>query len=329
MTAESQASPDPAACPGAAAARRLRMVQISFADEPEAQRRRYVADELATLLRTVPFEQRAAFLDDIEAAFPVFDAAPAAQAAAVTTPTPARAKDTVRDLVDQLAERAAGMSEAEREDLRRQLSEARLLPPVPETATGSSPEAMPESIRYVASVMKVERVDHARMARMMVMLAVHMGQIDDVVWSAWQAIAPDSDLRRSASLEETLRRYIAADRSISGRDLNAQIETTRRLLAAMVAGIGQLGIQLARQHLAPLAPQEIQLAAARKGGLLANQDAICWARYQQLARQIEEGAVDHAVKKFLAQYAEDIMKRQAAGAAPAVARGRTQRGDYA
>ena len=307
-----------AACPALQAARRLRRVQISFADEPEARRRAYIAEELETLLKSVPGDQREAFLEEVESAFPVFgaQATAAPQAAGVS----AQAGDTVAGLVSKLSQRAATMSAAERDALLDQLAEAGLLRVDRTPASTDSDRAAPfsgsedakvrEALRYIAKSLKVERVDMTRMANMVVMLAVYMGQLDQVVWGAWQEVAPKSALKRKSSIEKALQSYISGDKSISGSDLNLQMSTTKKLLTAFIAAVGQLGVQLTRQHLAPFSPQEIELAVRKGANRLLSQDAACWALYQRMARGLEEGAVDDAVREIIAKNVTDMLKIQ-------------------
>ena len=304
------------ASPALQAARRLRRVQISFADEPDAKRRAYLSEELETILKTIQIDCRAAFLVELEAAFPVLTLA--ATAPCVQADESPRAQDTVEGLVSALAERASSLSEAEREALLDRLSDAGLCrvdrtPPSTDTNktlcdTGGEDAKVRESLKYIAKSLKIERVDMARLAKTTVMLAVYMGQLDQVVWNAWQAVAPRSGLRRKTSLEKALQSYISGDASISGTDLNAHIATTKKLLTAFIAAIGQLGVQLTRHHLAPFAPQEIQLAVRKGANPLISHDAACWAYYQRLARGLEEESVDDAVREILAKNIADMTK---------------------
>lgn len=303
--------------PAQQAARRLRRVQISFADEPADRRRAYLADELEAVLKTVPIDQREAFLNEIEADFPVWggqgQAAEPVQERAVAA---SRTEETLDGLIAKLAGQAAKMNAAEREALAAKLAELGLVRvdrPTGDSGVGRPMETgdnqmVRESLRYIARSLKVTNVNVARSANMSVMLAIYMGQLDDVVWKAWQAVSPRSGLRRKASLEKLLQSYIGGDPAIGGTDLNTQIATTKKLLTAFIAAVGQLGVQFARQHLSAFSPQEIQIAVNRKGpGLLVGQDAACWAHYQKIARGLEEGAVDDAIREIVAKMVTDMM----------------------
>jgi len=302
------------------AARRLRRVQISFSDEPENQRRTYIAEELETLLKAVPIDQRGVFLDELESMFPVFGTqVPATKPEGKGQEVPA--EDTLEELVSKLTQRVAKMGMAEREALVERLAEAGLIRVDHTPASTDSGKALTsggpedpkvrESLQYIARSLKVERIDVARTAKMTVMLAVYMGQLDQVVWSAWQAVAPRSGLKRKNSLEKALQSYIGGDPSVSGADLNAQIATTKKLLTAFIAAIGQLGVQFARQHLAPFSPQEVLLSVNSKGANpLIGKDVACWALYQRMARGLEEEAVDDAVREIVAKNVTDMMKSQ-------------------
>jgi len=305
------------ACTAREAARRLRRVQISFADEPEIKRRAYIAEKMEQILKDIPVDQRVAFLEEMESVFPVFDRN-AETCQRVSETSRADAVETVDGLVNKLSECWTVMSQDERQALSDRLVGAGLIRvarmPVtsdtPKKTDGSTNEGAEtkEALRYIAKSLQVEQAGMARVAKTTVMLAVYMVQLDNVVWNAWQTVAPRSVLKRKMSLETALQRYIAGDSSISGGDLNTLIATTKKLLAAFIASIGQLGVQLVRQHLAPFAPQEIKLAVDAKGAnLLVGPDAACWGHYKHKARALEKEAVDDAVREIIAKSVTDMM----------------------
>jgi|688.fasta_scaffold420703_2 hypothetical protein len=296
------------------AIRRLRRVQISFADERADKRRAYMTEELQALLKTIPADQRVVLLDGLERSFPA-----GSGRAPVASDVVERASVTVEGLVTQLAHLASAMNDEERDALGNRLAAAGLLrgertpsssdADRPASSESGEDDKVKDALRYIAKSLKVERINMTRMANLAVMLAVYMVQLDHVVWSAWQTIAPRSGLKRKNSLEKAIRSYVSGDPAISGNEVNEQIATTKKLLTAFIAAIGQLGIQFTRQHLAQFAPQEIQLAVNRKGGsLLVGQDAASWALYQRMARSLEEGAVDDAVREIVAKTVADMLK---------------------
>jgi len=299
------------------AARRLRRIQISFANEPASRRKSYISEELDAIIKTLPIDGRTNFLDELESVFPAVNSERGVTLPPVAEITEAKAPATVDELVSELVARSESMNQSEREAVIDRLAKAglcRVESPAPtysekqEEPLDSEDATVRESLKYVKKALHLEHVDVPRLANAVVMLIIYMGQLDDTVWRAWQEVAQKPGLRRKARLNDVLLSYIRGDSSIKGTDLNSQIKATRKLIAAFIAAIGKLGGQFSKQHLAQFSPQEIQVIASRRGGnLLMSQDAVCWALYKSMSTQLNLESVDDAVRNILSVLISDLM----------------------
>lgn len=302
-------------------ARKLKMVQLSFADESGEARRKYLTEALGGLMESILPDQRGDFLQSLEAQFPVWvdnagQAQPAPAPAPVRPPPP---PETPESLADRLVAMAAMMDDDEREALAQRLAQGRLVTSSsrdkpPERARGTDDTVMAkrtqDAMQYLMRQLAIERIDFTRTAKLVLMFTSYMSQMDEIVWSTWRTVAPQTELRRPGNLQKEICRYLSGDKDISGVELKEHVETMQKLMASLVAAVGQLGSSLARQHLAKFAPMEIQIQANREGNsLLVSQESRCWNRYQKLARDLEEDIIEHTVKGIIAQYAEAMMKR--------------------
>lgn len=292
-------------------ARKLRMVQLSFADETKEDRCKYLAEALGGLIETVLPDRRAAFLQALEDQFPVWIDTPGqVPTAQPSLPPPPPPPETPNALADRLIAMAAMMDEAEREDLCRRLAQGRLSASdsrdrPPERARGPDDtvlaKRMQDAMQYLMRQLEIDQIDPTRTAKLVLMFTAYMSQMDQIIWNTWRVVAPQSELRRPGNLQKEISRYLSGDKNISGVELKAHVETMQKLMASLVAAVGQLGSLLARQHLAKFAPMEIQTQANRDGNsLLVSQESRCWNRYLKIARELDEEVVEHAVKDIIA-----------------------------
>ena len=305
------------------AARKLKMVQISFSEESAEKRRKYLAETLGQIMESVLPDQRMAFLEALEKRFPTLATtatprplpAPKPPEPAPSAPPP---PETPEKLVDRLLAMSALMDEEERERLRQRLAEGRMLASPSRTSADSSrgmgdgtlPRRMQEAMQHAMRELEISKLDPSRMIKLMLMLVAYVGQTDPMIWNTWRTIAPQTDLRRPCNMQKEMGRYLSGDKEISGVELKANMDIMQKLLASLIAATGQLGSLLARQYLARFQPLEIQAQANREGSnLLVSLESRCWNRYMKMARDLEEDMVEHAVKEVMAQYAESMMKR--------------------
>ncbi|MCA9290303.1 MAG: hypothetical protein KDA25_04185, partial [Phycisphaerales bacterium] len=181
----------------ASTANRLRLVQIDFADESPEVRQQYLVDEIERALSRTDPDQREAFLQELEYAFPTWDAwgsAPAPAAApSAAPPTDAREDRDPSYHLRRLVELSAGLSAEEKAAIVERLRRAGLAP----ASGGDWPQEAAAALRERLRLPESAHVDPERTVEL-VSLLVHdlAGPLDDIVWRTWKQIAPRSDLRR-------------------------------------------------------------------------------------------------------------------------------------
>jgi hypothetical protein len=306
----------------ATAAAKLRVVQASFADQPPEKRVEFLEDALHQSAQQIVPDQRPAFLAALKREFPAgFKAAPtpapsAAPVAAASKPASAE------ELADQLLRAAQNLPEDERKALIIRLQRGGLT--VQQSAQrGEDPRSMPSSgpgggravpdkaqqaLQYLMRKLEIADLDITRVVKLMLWLIEYAGGNDAVIWNTWRLIAPKSSVRRPSELRKEMIQYLAGDRNLSGTKVEYSLETQRRVLAGIIAATSKLGGALANGPLRKFRVEEIKaLASQDGGGLLASLDARCWVRYQQLATELDEEGLEHAVKEALAGAAEKLV----------------------
>jgi hypothetical protein len=303
----------------AAAANQLRMVQISFADEPADKRQGYMCDAVEQAAAKVLPEQRAEFLKALAEHFPLLESSFPAQA---ETPAPAEpgTDESPEELVERFLELAQFMEEEEREALVARLQKEGLAPPsrpgaarLESSAEGLSlPEPAEKALQYLMRRLGVEKLNLTRVLKLMVLLVDQAGGSDTLVWNTWRVVAPDSSIRRPCDLRKEMARYVSGDRDISGVEMKKDFEILRKLMAALIAAVGQVGNQFARSHLARFSPEAIETHVEMEGGgLLSSREVKYWGRFVELSRELNSNHVEHAVKQSIANYTESLMKKSA------------------
>jgi hypothetical protein len=304
----------------AATAAKLRVVQASFADETPERRGEFLEDALHQAVQQIMPDQRAGFLGALKKEFPSgFKAAAAVPAAAAAVPK----AETAEELADKLIRASAGLHDDERKALILRLQKGGLTVQQSDkrgddqrSMPGSSgrggvagaPDKAQQAFQYMMKKLEIADLDITRLVKLMLWLIEYAGVNDGVVWNTWRVVAPKSGVRRPADLRKEMIAYIGGDKSLSGSRVEYALETQRRLLAALIGATSKLGTALANGPLRKFRLEEIKaLASQEGGGLLASLDARCWSRYQQMAADLDEEALEHAVKEALSTFTEKLL----------------------
>ena len=304
----------------AGAALKLRMTQISFADYPEEQRHKYLAEVVEQQAGTVLPDRRHEFLTRLMDEFPVWDAAAKAPAAAPAEP-PA---ETVGTLVARLIQRAQTVTAEQRAELARQLQAADLLPSAPPPCMDAPapmaglPRHMQDACQYVMREWELNHLDLVRTLKLVVMFSRYVSSTDAVIWKLWKLIAPRSPVKRSCDLREEITRYASGDKSVPGLEVKADLDNLQNMIMWILAAIGQAGTEVAQSHLAPFAPMAIQTEANKEGGF--GLEVRCWKRYTTMAHDLEGDVMDYAFREAIVRRVEQFMKAKAREASPPEAR---------
>jgi len=214
-------------------------------------------------------------------------------------------------LAARLAALVPSMTPAQRSVAQRQLREAGLL----ESPAGSKPtggstcvwpqpqaKALAENLQHKPD----DELDAARVLEATQLLIDFVASLDQLVWTTWKAVAPESAVKRPAPLRPTLTRFVVGDAEPSAAQLKHDLERLRQVTAALTAAVGQAGRQFAQKHVERFSPTEIARAARDEGSW--NVEGRCWKKYQQLAAASDVEATQRELMAAVAAYAESLLR---------------------
>jgi hypothetical protein len=289
-----------------AVANRLRLLQMDFADQSEADRRGYLAEELGRTLASLPPSERKAFLEQLDARFPTWDENVRLESRPAAAVRPAFDEKELNDasfLVTRLIAVAHGLPPEQRAAVITRLREAGLA-----GATGGAapswPEAQANDLRTKLKANPADPIDPTRVLELLTQLAEVVCSLDQVVWNTWRVISPQGNVKRPAVLQNTMARFVAGDQDVPRGQVAQDVGKLRQLIAALIGAVSQTG-RFAIQHFKGLAPDEIKVLVGTSGFGL---EGRYWRKYVELAGEMDQGAVQDAIRQAIAEYAEALIR---------------------
>lgn len=304
-------------------AARLRVVQTTCAEDDADLRLDLLKEEIQRALREVAPAQQAGCLEALSEAFPDF-----AASSAVPAPAP-EAADAAIDfptlppevLMADLIDAAPTLSPEERADYGRRLAAAGFALPAPASSGATAGFELPGEVRARFSLAAAQAVDPIRAMRLFGMLADLATTLDQLAWSVWKQLAPQSAIRREAGAAGDFRKlaalYLSGDPEVASPQLTQLLDRTRQLIASVLAGLGPAGGMFARDFIARFSPAAIEARAG--GGFFTGGEQRNWRAYVEMFGQVTEQAIEHEVLADIVQYAESaILGSNRPPAAPAI-----------
>ncbi len=298
-----------------ATANRLRLLQIDFADENAAVRRKFLSEEIERALSAIVPGERKAFLDELMSRFPTWDPnvelAPPEEQTAVYSPTDQQELQDPSFLVTRLTDLVPLLSEEDKQALIERLREAGLVEP---EAQPDMPEQAMKALTSELQLPENQPIDTTRLLNLVGQLVRFAQSLDQLAWETWKRMAPRSAIGRPARLRTTMRQFVAGDREVTYDQVNQSLESLRRLVASLISAVGQAGRRVAANCIKRLSPSEIALLVKTESGGLwksliqKSPDAKCWEKYVELAGQITEDSMEREIVEAIAASAEQLMK---------------------
>lgn len=288
----------------AAVANRLRLLQIDFADQSEADRRGYLGEELRRVLGGLPPSERKQFLEDLQSRFPTWDAN-----VRLETKAPARPAIDEKELSDasflvtRLIAVAQTLSPERKAAVIERLKEAGL----GAGAVGGAvawPEAQANELRTKLQMNAHDPIDPPRVLELLNQIAEVVYKLDQLVWNTWRAMAPQSFVKRPAVLQKTMGRFIAGDPEVPKLQVSQDVGRLRQLIAALIGAFAQTG-RFAMQHFRSFSPDEIKVLVGTTGFGL---EARYWRKFVELAGTMSADTVQDAIRQATSEYAEALMR---------------------
>jgi len=289
---------------------RLRLIQIELGDETPETRREYITEEVKRALAGVPREHQEAFLANLKAMFPTWDpnvvVAPP-RAAQGPTPTDLREMNDPSFLVGRLTELAKSLSDDQKETISRRLRDAGLA--AGDSGAGISPK-IAELLRQRLNVPEGKGLSGDRILELTMLLAEFVCTLDQVVWPTWRQMNRRGSAKRPVELKQTIGRHAGGDPEVPSGQIISDLEKLRKLIVAMISGVGRVGHQFAEQHLARFDPSEISSLVKLEGkGFLVSHEIKCWRKYEELAKSLNGEFIQDEMMKIMV----DLVQRLSQG----------------
>lgn len=283
-------------------AQRLRVIRGFAMDRSLGEREALIDQEVRTALADVPADQRPAHLRALAESFPSFDVATQLiYAQQATRP------QSVDDALAAFLELAAACDAEKRAALQARLSAAGF-----REITAIDAEVLGE-IQARLKLGADDKVDAQRLGKLFAGFAELVLTLDQLVWNLWKSAAPQSPLRReisSTELRGLVRRSLCGDSEASAAQVQHYVETTRQLIAGLLAGFGAAGQTFGERFVGQFGPESIRAAVAKDGGggLFGSVEARCWKRYAELAAELSAESVESDLRHAMVRHAEELVR---------------------
>lgn len=293
-------------------AAQLRFLQADCTDVEPSEREHYLHDEIRRALKDVVRDRQPHYLEALATQFPTGEGAAAPggeRPAAHGHHAPSAAELTPEELLAQMVKIAPLLPPRKLKEFGLQLQQAGYL----ELQTTTLADAPPEELLKRFPMDPLAQVDLQRVYRLLTALADFVLSLDQLGWNLWKAMSPRSQIRRDQTFGGDLRKagglYLSGDTEVSIGQIAQIIDRLRQLIAGIMGAIGPAGRSFSQRHLARFGPDAIKdLAAAEGGGMFAGADVKNWRKYVQLAKDLNEDAIESEMVECVARYAEGLMR---------------------
>ena len=286
-------------------ATRLKMLQISFADDPPEARQGYLVEEIARSLKDIVENRRAEYLAGLRELFPTAERVEVTKP--VPSPEPGETQEwSPQELAEELIGRASDLNRELKTVLAEKLREAGL------SVERTKNVELPPELLGKLGLTPDQTLDEQRLGRLLAALLDLVATQDSLVWNLWKNIAPKSIVRRETAenLRRTVGRYLAGDREVATLQITQMLDKTRQLTIGLLSALGPAGETYARHHLETFAPEKIRATAETgSSGFLTNVEQKCWRKYVELAGQLSGPAVESQIINAIVAYTEEIIAR--------------------
>ncbi len=292
-------------------AAQLRFLQADCTDVEPTEREHYLHDEIRRALKDVVRDKQPHYLEALATQFPTGEGAGASEPRPASSGgnAPSAADLTPEELLEQMVKIAPLLPARKLKEFGLQLQHAGYL----ELQTTTLADAPPEELLKRFPMDPLAQLDLQRVYRLLTALADFVLSLDQLGWGLWKAMSPRSQIRRDQTFGGDLRKagglYLSGDTEVSIGQITQIIDRLRQLVAGIMGAIGPAGRSFSQRHLARFGPDAIKdLAAAEGGGMFANAEQKNWRKYVQLAKDLNEDAIESEMVECVARYAEGLMR---------------------
>ena len=174
------------------------------------------------------------------------------------------------------------------------------------SGSGEAPRTLGQALGPPAT----ERLDPGSVAELAALLVDFAASLDQVVWSTWRVVNPNSALKRGTPARVSMARFAAGEPGATREQVKQDLEKLRQLTAALTAAAGQAGRVYGQKHVATFAPAEIEKIAKLTGGsgVMVGQEVKCWRKYEELAGGMDAEGIEGGGGGGMRGYWEGLLK---------------------
>jgi hypothetical protein len=132
-------------------------------------------------------------------------------------------------------------------------------------------------------------------------------KLDAMMTDIWRKVAPNSAIRKSATLRVTMGRFAAGDEQISRAQVESELALLRQITAGVASAISRAAPQVARKHLDRFGATEIERAVRDEGGGYGL-EGKCWKKYQEVCAKLDAEAAERELLAIIAEHAEKLIR---------------------
>ncbi len=289
-------------------AAQLRFVQADGAEIAPAERERDLKDTVRRALQDVVREKHGRHLEALSAQFPTGEGGGGASRP-TGSESPSPAELTPEELLAQMVRIAPLLPRRKLQEFGLELQRAGYL----ELQTTTLADTPPEELLKRFPMDPLAQIDLQRLYRLLGVLADFVLSLDQLGWNLWKRMAPRSLVRRDATFDGDLRkagaRYLSGDTEVSIGQLGQIVDRLRQLVAGTMGSIGPAARSFSQRQLARLGPDAIRdLVSMEGGGMFTSVEQKSWRKYVQLAKDLNEDAIEAEMVECVVRYAEGLMR---------------------
>lgn len=285
----------------AGTAARLRLLQVSFADDPPETRERTLRDELEQALKTVALGQRKDCIEALAMEFPEPESAKENGAVEKMI-----VPDDPVALTERLLTLMRAMPPQETEPIIAQFVAAGFIP----ASNGVNQEMSEELRERLQKLVPGRQLDHKRALRILDILIEFVWSLDQLVWQVWKSIAPKSLIRpetgKYSDFRKTLGPYLTGDSEVSTDQVKQLVHKTRKLVSGLMAAMGTLGEIHTQKFLERLSPEAIRKQAEADPGVFESIEKKCWRKYTTVFAE-RSAATEKEILDAIKKYTEKLV----------------------
>jgi hypothetical protein len=210
-------------------------------------------------------------------------------------------------MVDALIQLLRGASSEETDLVTQKLQESRLLP-VGEPVNVKIPQELKDRMKKIA---EGRQLDPNRGLRALDVLSDFTWNVDQLAWQVWKSVAPKSVIHRennaSGDLRKCLGPYLSGDPEVSTEQLKQVIEKTRKLVAGLLAAMGNVGETYSAKIRDRLSPAAIKELAEDEPGVFESLEKKCWRKFGERFAEFEGPTVEKEILDTIRKYTEKLV----------------------